>query len=84
MDDVYNKLIWRPTLLDEATSLGAAIAGGVGVGIFKDFSFAEELTPIVETLYTDPDVQLKYQALYALFNELYEALVPMFTKLADL
>ena len=84
MADVYNRPILRPALLDEATSFGAAVAGGVGVGIFKDFSIAEELTPIVETLYPDPTVQEKYQELYALFNELYEALVPMYTKLADI
>ncbi len=84
MADVYNKPILRPTLLDEATSLGAAIAGGVGVGIFKDFSIAEQLTPIVETIYPDPVNHVKYQALYNLFNELYETLVPMYTKLAEL
>lgn len=84
MADVYNRPILRPALLDEATSFGAAVAGGVGVGIFKDFSIAEELTPIVETLNPDPSVQEKYQELYALFNELYEALVPIYTKLADL
>lgn len=84
MADVYNKPILRPTLLDEATSLGAAIAGGVGVGIFKDFSIAEQLTPIVETIYPDPVNHIKYKALYNLFNELYETLVPMYTKLAEL
>ena len=31
-------------MTEEATSLGAAITGGVGVGIFPDFSVAEQLT----------------------------------------
>jgi len=49
MADVYNKRILRPRLLQEATSLGAAIAGGIGVGLFKDFGAAEKMVQIVST-----------------------------------
>jgi len=35
MADVYNKRILRPSLLEEATSLGTVIVGGIGGGIFK-------------------------------------------------
>ncbi len=37
MADIYGLPVLRPALLEEATSLGAAIAGGVGVGIFRRF-----------------------------------------------
>ena len=38
MANIYGKPILRPSLLEEATSLGAALAGGVGVGLFADFT----------------------------------------------
>jgi xylulokinase len=46
--DVYGLPILRPALLAEATSLGAAIAGGVGVGLFDGFSVAQEIVRVEE------------------------------------
>lgn len=82
MADVYNMPIMRPLLLDEATSLGAAIAGGVAVDFFPNYSIAEQLTPVVDTLYPRPENREKYDKLYRLFNHLYDALVPIYDELA--
>lgn len=81
MADIYGKPILRPALLAEATSLGAALAGGVGVGIFKDFSIAEALTPIVDVV--NPNLALKplYDRMYSLFNRTYSALEPLYADL---
>ena len=38
--DVWGVPVTRRTLVDEATAVGAAIVGGVGVGIFDDFTVA--------------------------------------------
>ena len=57
MADIYGMPILRPALLEEATSMGAALAGGIGVGIFPDFSVAEQLTPIVDTIQPNPELQ---------------------------
>jgi xylulokinase len=83
MADIYNLPIQRPALLEEATSLGAAIAGGVGVGLFKDFSVAEALTPIVDTLHPNPGLRALYNRLYALFNQAYESNAPLFEGLSE-
>lgn len=84
MADIYGIPVQRPNLLEEATSLGAAIAGGVGVGLYPDFSIAETLTPIVDSV--EPNVNLKelYEELYQVFNKSYEALVDVYTDMSRL
>ncbi len=82
MADIFDKPIARPALLEEATSLGAAIAGGIGVGIFEDFSIAEQLVKIIEVQVPNPAVRDRYDELYRIFVEAYEVLVPIYDKLA--
>ena len=83
MADIYGKPILRPALLAEATSLGAALAGGVGVGIFKDFNVAEALTPIVDVVNPNPANKPLYDRMYALFNRTYTALEPLYGDLVN-
>ncbi len=84
MAGVFNRPVERPALLEEATSMGAAIAGGVGVGLFKDFSIAETLTPITDTTMPDAQAAVVYDRLYATFNRAYDALLPVYDDLAGL
>lgn len=83
MADIYGVPVSRPALLEEATSLGAAIAGGVGVGIFSDFSVAERLVTTVETCKPVAEHKQAYDRLYELFNRAYAAFEPLFAGLAD-
>ncbi len=83
MADIYGMPILRPALLEEATSLGAALAGGIGVGIFSDFSVAEKLTPIVDTIQPNEALKPLYDRLYAVFNRAYDAFEPLFDELAE-
>ena len=82
MADIYGLPVLRPAILEEATSMGAAIAGGVGVGIFSDWSVAERLTPIVDTCVPDASLKAPYDRQYALFNRAYAALEPLFDDMA--
>ena len=84
MADLYGKRVLKPRLLQEATSLGAAIAGGVGVGLFKDFRAAEKMIQIVDTHDPDPEAHERYERLYAVFQSAYRALVPVFEEIASL
>jgi xylulokinase len=84
MANIYGVPVLRPALLEEATSLGAAVAGGVGVGLFPDFSIAERLTPAVERTEPDPGLRPLYDRLYAAFNQAYEQLAPVYNTLAEL
>jgi xylulokinase len=82
--DVYGLPILRPALLAEATSLGAAIAGGVGVGLFPNFHVAHEFVTVEEAERPDPAHRQRYAALYDLFQHTYTVLEPIFEQLATL
>lgn len=82
--DVYDLPILLPALTAEATALGAAIAGGVGVGVFPDFSVAPHLIPALEAERPDPAHSQRYAALYDLFQQVYTVLEPIFEQLATL
>jgi xylulokinase len=84
MADIYGIPIRRPALLAEATSFGAALAGGIGVGMYKDWSLAETLTPIVDELQPNPELTGLYEKLYGVFNRAYDAFEPFFTEVATL
>lgn len=82
--DVYGRPTLRPRLLEEATSLGAAIAGGVGVGLYKDFSMVHQCIEIVNRYTPDPEHVALYNRLYPSFAQAYEALVPVFDQLFEI
>ena len=82
--DIYELPILRPALLAEATSLGAAIAGGVGVGLYPDFSVAHQFVQVEEAEQPDKAHQERYTALYELFQQSYVALEPIFEQLGAL
>jgi xylulokinase len=82
--DVYGLPLVRLDLSAEATALGAAIAGGVAVGLYPDYDIAADLIPTIPAERPDPTMHARYEALYGLFKESYEALEPVFEKLAAL
>lgn len=84
MADVYGVPVQRLTILEEATSMGAALTGGVGVGLYAGFSMAEAMNPVAATIDPDPKAQRVYEALLPVFRQTYEALVPVYDRLAEL
>ncbi len=81
---LFQMPVHRLEFLDEATSLGAALAGGVGIGLFPDFLLAEELNPVRETAQPNPSLAGRYDRLFAVFQQAYTALIPVFGELATL
>ncbi len=84
MVDVYGRKILSLLLVEESTSLGAAIAGGIGTGIFKNFRVAEKLVKIVEVHSPRPWAQKRYEKLYPIFKNAYKALGPIYEQIASL
>ncbi|MFW5981263.1 MAG: xylulokinase [bacterium] len=84
MADIYNKNILRLELLDEASSLGGAIIGGVGVGIFDDFSIAKKLNPVVDEVSPNQKNIRLYNDLLPVFKEAYHSLKSVNHKLSKL
>ncbi|WP_320128681.1 FGGY-family carbohydrate kinase [uncultured Sphaerochaeta sp.] len=80
---VWDRTISVPKYLVEATSLGAILCAGIGVGIFPDFSVIEKINPSVK--YYEPDRVLakKYKQLYPIFLNGYHQLIEVFEQLQD-
>ncbi|MGC9393654.1 MAG: FGGY-family carbohydrate kinase, partial [Anaerolineae bacterium] len=83
MADVYGIPIHRLAILDEATSMGAALAGGVGAGLYPGFEMAIAMNPVAEIIEPNPQAQAVYTELYPLFQEAYAVLVPVYDRLAE-
>lgn len=80
--DVFGLPVLRPQLLVEATSLGAAIAGGVGIGLYPGYQVAADLVQVTPGEEPDPATTARYEELYGVFRETYEALVGIYDRIA--
>ncbi|MUW14903.1 xylulokinase [Halorubrum sp. CBA1125] len=67
----------------EATSLGAAVAGGIGVGIFSGFDCVDELVSPERRREPTGNDREHYDELFEIFKESYDRLTPIFDRLAD-
>jgi len=84
MADLYGMPVHRLAILEEATSMGAALVGGVGVGLYPNFDMIETMNEIAETIQPNPENSAIYEKTYPIFNQLYEALVPAYEAIAQL
>ena len=46
MADIYGMPVQRLAILEEATSMGAALVGGVGVGLYPGFDLIHEMNAV--------------------------------------
>ncbi|RIK55761.1 MAG: xylulokinase [Chloroflexi bacterium] len=70
-------------LQSEATVWGAAVAGGVAVGLY-DWQMAAAQARIVETTHPDPAHAAVYDELVTVFADAYTALAPLYARLAQI
>lgn len=83
MADLYGMPVQRLAILEEATSMGAALAGGIGVGLYKDFSMSETMNEVAEVVQPDPIRQAAYEQVYPIFEAAYHALTPIYDMMAE-
>jgi xylulokinase len=83
MADIYGVPVHRLAIIEEATSMGAALVGGVGVGLYPDFSMIEKMNQTMEIIEPDPTAQKAYEDIYAIFETAYQALVPIFDRMGE-
>ena len=79
--DVYDLPIVVPNYLEEATSMGAAVIGGVGAGLLDSFDRIESFIQFTDRVEPDRENVKRYQQIRPLFDEAYHALEPLFSKL---
>lgn len=80
--DVWDLPVRTRNLVDEANAVGAAVIGGVGVGIFDSFSAAATFSSRTHERTPDPDRAVAYRKAYATFMDGYRRLEPWFDSLA--
>ncbi len=84
MADVYNLEIRTPHYLEEATSMGAAVIGGVGAGLFEDFDVIDRFVKI-DHVHTPIEAnRQKYLPLMPIFDECYHALCGVYDRLSGI
>lgn len=84
MADVYGVPLQRLRVLEEATSMGAAVIGGVGVGLYPGFEMAKQMNAIADTILPDAANAPAYNGAYAVFEAAYAALEPVYGQIAEL
>lgn len=74
ISDILGKEIIYPSSFMEVSSMGAAMAGGVGMRIFKDFKEAKNMVKIIATLHPRPKIHEKYNKIFNIYKEIYKSL----------
>jgi xylulokinase len=81
MADCFGVPIQRLQVLEEATSMGAAVVGGVGIGMYPDFGIADQMNSIADSLAPNMANRETYARHYHAFEDSYRALVPIYDML---
>lgn len=81
MADVFNSKVKIPNRLEEATSMGAAVTGGVGVGVFNSFDVISKFIKIEKVFEPNETNHEKYKKVMPVFEKSYHALSDIFQEL---
>lgn len=79
--DIFGVSVLVPDYLEEATSMGAAITAGVGIGAFEDFSAVEKFIKIKRENQPDLSKSEKYFEMKKIFDEAYYSMNSVFEKM---
>ena len=82
MADVCNVRIKAPSMLEEANSIGAALTGGVGVGLFRSFDDVDRFLNITAVHEPNPETVKAYGPVKELFELCYQAMLPVYESMA--
>jgi len=83
MADIYDCRIEKLNYLEEATSMGAAVVGGVAAGVFSDFDVIERFVRVDDVVEPNPENQAVYRRMMPIFEKCYDALVDVYEDLAE-
>ena len=82
--DVLNVDFDMPDCVEAATSIGAAVIAGVGVGVFDSFDEIKRFLKFEKHVEPKKENQKAYEELKPIFDEAYHCLVPLYEKFAKL
>jgi xylulokinase len=75
--DVLGRPLEMLELAAEATSWGAAVAGGVGIGLYRDWTIAKAQARVAAVIEPDPQRAADYTAISQNFVRAYQALAAL-------
>lgn len=81
--DIYGVEARRLNWLDEATSMGAAVAAGVGAGVLPDFTAIDRFVQVDDVTRPNWENHRKYAELKKIFDKSYYALLETYHDLAQ-
>jgi xylulokinase len=84
MADIYGCPVQSLNYLEEATSMGAAVIGGVAAGLFDGFEVIDRFVHVDQTAVPDAEQQKVYCRLMPVFEKAYRSLVGVYEDLASL
>ncbi len=79
--DILNVTVKVPFELESATSMGAAITAGVGVGVFDSFDVTDRFVRIRKERHPKSEITTAYDEMKKLFEDTYQQLYPIFEKM---
>ena len=79
--DIMNVELRIPTYADEAATMGAAILGGIGIGLYEDERVIHKFLKIGTVVTPNAENHAKYRELMPFFEAVYEALLPVYPML---
>ena len=82
MSNIYGYPVKVPDAPKQATSLGAAIAAGVGAGIFDSYESAAGMVRFDREIQPDAEESRTYERVHRVFHDIYEKYEPLSVSLA--
>jgi xylulokinase len=82
MADIYDCRVQSLNFLEEATSMGAAVIGGVAAGLFKDFDVIDRFIKVEHVAEPNRENQKVYRKLMPLLEKSYRSVVGVYDDLA--
>ena len=81
MADIFNMDMLLTNVSDEVGSLGAAVVAGYAIGEYKSMDMARKFFTVTETVHPIEENVRRFKEIIGVFQEAYDALVPVFPKL---
>lgn len=78
LSDVMDVILHTPSNVEEATSIGAAVIAGVGVGIYSDFSEVKRFLQFEQTYQPAPEHVAVYDERKPVFDKAYYCLEELY------
>jgi xylulokinase len=67
----------------EAGAMGAALTVAVGFDVYPNMDAVDDLIGIANVVHPNPENKVRYDNMYAIYRNLYQALVPIYHKLYE-